>query len=408
MPAEHEAMDWRGRRVELRVGKVAQGGHCVARVDGRVVFVRHALPDELALVEVTEDRGGSFCLAEAVAIREASPDRVAPPCPVSGPGGCGGCDFQHVALAAQRAMKSEVIAEQLDRLAGVHWPVEVEPLDEDGLRWRTRARLAVDDDGLPGFRAHHSHAVIPVDDCPITVRAALEGVVDRRFTPGGEVETVIDDVGAVHVQEIPPARSGRRGRPRAVTGDEVATQRVDGRQWQVDVRGFWQPHTAAARVLARVVGEFAQAPEGGAAWDLYGGAGLFASVLAQQVGPGGSVLVVEASQDAVVHGRASLADLGQVTFRNARSEAALARGVEPRRPDVVVLDPPRKGAARGVVPALAKADPARVVYVACDPAPFARDVASLAKHGYRLRNLRAFDTFPMTRHVECVGLFTRD
>lgn len=365
--SSRKGADWRGRRFEVRIGKVAHGGHCVTRVEGRVVFVRHVLPDELALVEITEDSGGSFCLADAVEIREASPYRVDPACPLSGPGGCGGCDFQHVSLAKQRELKGEVIAEQLHRLAGVQLPVTVESLDDDGLRWRTRVRMAVDGEGRPGFRAHHSHTVIPVDDCPITVRAALDGVTDRTFTPGGEVETVVDDVGAVHVLEIPPARSGRRGRPRRVGDaggrddgdgshgshdeDSGATQILGGRRFSLDPLGFWQPHTAAARVLATVVGEFAEAPIGGAAWDLYGGAGLFAAVLAEQVGPDGSVLVVEASRNAVADGRESLADLGQVAFRNARAEAALVRGVEPRRPDVVVLDPPRKGAARGVIPA---------------------------------------------------------
>ncbi|MGH3437455.1 MAG: class I SAM-dependent RNA methyltransferase [Sciscionella sp.] len=406
MMAAIGAGNWTGRTVELRVGAVAHGGFCVARVDGRVVFVRHALPGELVLAHITEDRGGSFCRADAVEVLESSRHRVAAPCPVSGPGGCGGCDFQHVDPAAQRELKADVVAEQLRRLAGVQWPVEVEALPGDATSWRTRTRFAVDGDGAPGFRAHRSHQVIPVVDCPITVRAAVAAVTARRFTPYGEVEVVADDAGDVHMQEVPPARSGRRGTPRQVAGDGIASQRAIGRRWRLAATGFWQVHAAAAETLAAVVAEFAEAPDGGAAWDLYGGAGLFGAVLAGQVGERGSVLVVEASRDAVNDGRRNLADLPQARFLSAKVAAALARGIRPARPDVVVLDPPRKGAGREVVGGIVAAGPQRVVYVACDPAALARDVAGFAGLGYQLTRLRAFDAFPMTHHVECVALFT--
>ena len=107
------AVDWTGRRCEMEIGPVAHGGHCVGRVDGRVVFVRHALPGERVVVEITEDRGGSFCRGDAVEVLDASPARVTPACPLAGPGGCGGCDWQHASPAAQRELKSQVIGEQL-------------------------------------------------------------------------------------------------------------------------------------------------------------------------------------------------------------------------------------------------------------------------------------------------------
>ena len=111
--------DWTGRRLEVELGPPGHGGFCVGRVEGRVVFVRHGLPGERVAALVTEDRGGSFCRADAVEVLgRPSPDRVTPPCPHAGPARCGGCDFQHVALPAQRRLKAQVLAEQLRRLGG--------------------------------------------------------------------------------------------------------------------------------------------------------------------------------------------------------------------------------------------------------------------------------------------------
>jgi len=199
---------------------------------------------------------------------------------------------------------------------------------------------------------------------------------------------VVDAEGAVHAQ-----------------GDEPVLVRAAGREWRLSPGVFWQVHPALPDVLATVVGEWATAPRGGTAWDLYGGVGLFAAVLAEQVGPDGSVTVVESARAAVDDGRAALADLPQVGWRVGRVEKVLV-GL-PGPPDVVVADPPRKGLGRAVVDALAAHGPERVVYVACDPAALARDVAFFAERGYTLAELRAFDAFPMTHHMECVALLTR-
>ena len=156
-----------GDEVEVTIGPVAHGGHCVARHEGRVVFVRHALPGERALVRVTEAKAGQrFVRADAVDVLEASPHRVEPPCPYAGPGLCGGCDFQHVDLAEQRRLKAAVVREQFARLARRDVEVEVEPVpgDRAGLGWRTRVEFAIDSQGAPGLRRHRSHDVLAVQD----------------------------------------------------------------------------------------------------------------------------------------------------------------------------------------------------------------------------------------------------
>ncbi|MFP5070619.1 class I SAM-dependent RNA methyltransferase [Pseudonocardia nantongensis] len=406
MSAVPETGDWTDRMLELTVGAVAHGGHCVARAhddrlpapeqgSGRVVFVRHALPGERVRAVVTEDPGGAFCRADTVAVLEASPDRVQPPCPWAGPGGCGGCDFQHASPAAQRGLKTAVLREQLDRLAGAAAPrsavgfdaVEVEELPGGPLGWRTRVRLAVDDVGVPGLRAHRSHDVCEIADCPLVPGGALEPVLARRFRPGSEVDVTVGDDGAARV-------------------DAGGTARAAGRAWELSPGTFWQVHPELAGTLAGVVRDWAQAPLGGVAWDLYGGVGVLGSVLAGQVGPDGTVLVVESSPSAVTDGRTALADLSQVRFVQARAEREIAR-LEPA-PDVVVTDPPRAGLGGAAVRALAARRPRRVVHVACDPAALARDLALFADNGYRVAALRAFDAFPMTHHLEAVAVLERD
>ena len=384
-----DVLDWTDRVLDLHVGAVAHGGHCVARVpvdDGRerVVFVRHALPGERVHAVVTDDRGGAFCRADAIAVLEPAPGRVEPPCPWARAGGCGGCDWQHADGPTQRALKTAVLREQLQRLAGIERDVDVEELPGGLLGWRHRVRLAVDGEGRPGLRAHRSHDVLPIADCPLVPAGELPPVLEQRFTPGDEIEVAIDADGGRHLHA-------------------AVVQRAAGREWRLSAGTFWQVHPALAQTLADVVAEWAQAPVGGLAWDLYGGVGLFAAVLAGQVGPDGEVRVVESDRQAVSDGRAALADLEQVHWTVGRVEHVLAS--LPGRPDVVVADPPRRGLGRATVAALCARTPARVVYVACDPAALARDVALFAAHGYDLADLRAFDAFPMTHHMECVALF---
>ncbi|WP_439378437.1 class I SAM-dependent RNA methyltransferase [Amycolatopsis lexingtonensis] len=392
---------WLGRVLEVEVGPVAHGGHCVARADGRVVFVRHALPGERVRVEVTEDNGGSFCRGDAVEVLSAAEARVEPPCPLAVPGGCGGCDWQHATPAYQLELKAAVVAEQLRRLAGIEREVVVEALDGGPLDWRSRVRLVAGQDGRAGLRAHHSHRVVPLEKCPIAVPGALDDVLARRWRPGTELEVTSDGDGARHVRELSTVRG--KVRARQLSGG-VAVQHAAGRDWRLDAHGFWQVHPAAAPTLAAVVAEWAEAPAGGSAWDLYAGVGLFASVLASQVGASGRVLAVESGRRAVSDGERNLADLPQVSWQAGRVEHVLESAEKPV--DVVVLDPPRKGAGKAVVESIVAGAPDRIVYVACDPAALARDLATFASHGYSLTDLRAFDAFPMTHHVECVALLS--
>ena len=375
---------------------MAHGGHCVARHEGRVVFVRHTLPGETVRAVVTDGaEGSSFWRADAVEVLAPSPDRVPPPCPWSGPGRCGGCDWQHVSVSAQRALKAEVVRKQLSHLAHLDVAVDVEPVpgDVDGLGWRTRVTWAVAEDGSAGLRRHRSHEVVPVDSCRIAHPLVDEAGVTRRPWPGvGSVE-VSASVATGDRLVLPDGR-----------GDGVLTEVVGDRAFRVTGGGFWQVHPGAAGTLLAAVMDGLRPQPGDTALDLYGGVGLFAAQLAEVVGPTGRVTLVESDRVAVTDARHNLAELPAVRVERGRVDHVLRR-LRTGRADLVVLDPPRSGAGRAVVDLVARqVRPRRVAYVACDPAALARDLTWFAERGYRLTGLRAFDIFPMTHPVECVAL----
>jgi tRNA/tmRNA/rRNA uracil-C5-methylase (TrmA/RlmC/RlmD family) len=470
-----------GQEIEVTVGDAAQGGWCVARPDGLpVIFVRHALPGERVLARVTEVTA-KFARADAVEIRQASQDRVPPPCPAAHPGGCGGCDWQHASLPAQRALKASVIAQQLKRLAGIDRTVTVEPLPGDaeitasggtlddrtlddrtlddrtlddrtlddgtpgrrasaagtpdhrtpgdrrpGLGWRTRVQFAVDREGVAGLRAHRSHEVIDIGDCLIAhdvIReldipghdwsgaATVEAVAGSADVPDNVAVTVIDG-GAP-----PKARKNRnqRGTGRLpghkrtlVEGRPYLAERAAGRIWQVGTDGFWQVHPAAADALCAAVVAGLRPEAGDTVLDLYCGAGLFAGAVAPLVGAGGAVTGIELDAAAIRNAKQNLADYPWAQFRKADAATAAQDGDLPDT-RLVIADPPRAGLAREVIGYLTGEGQAeRFAYVSCDPATLARDLGLLLAGGWRLGELRAFDAFPMTQHVECVAVLSRD
>ncbi len=381
----------------VEVGPVAHGGHCVARHAGRVIFVRHTLPGETVLVSITDDTHDRFWRGDAVEVLTASPDRTERPCAIAGPGLCGGCDFQHVTPAAQRRLKTAVVAEQLQRLAGITWTGEVEavPLNgaSDGLGWRTRMRYHVDADGRAGLRGFRSHDVVPLpaEGCLIA-SDRTPGVVGRQWPPGAEL------VAAGSVAQASLLVSGR-----VESGPAVLTEQAAGRDWSVPADGFWQVHPGAAQTLVdAVLAGLAPVP-GERAFDLYCGVGLFAGALADA---GCRVWGLESSRSAVESARRNLGDVAdRVRFSIDRVDRGLRK--LPARTDLVVLDPPRTGAGKAVMQAITDRLPRAIAYVACDPAALARDLATAGKLGYSPVSIRAYDLFPMTQHVECVAVLSR-
>ncbi len=429
-----------GDVLDLDVGEVVHGGWCVSRQDdtGWVIFVRHSLPGERVRARVTQVTA-RFARADAIEILVASPDRVPAPCPYAVPGGCGGCDWQHVTLPAQRELKAAVVRQQLQRLAGLEREVTVEALPggNDGLGWRTTVSFAVDRAGRAGLRRHRSRAVIEISKCLIAhPRVTAAGVTGARWPGGQAVESVqasavpetgecgvlVAASGRVQPADLPDVDAdsvllaGRKGARTPLRGRGYLTHRAAGRDWRVSLGGFWQVHPGAADVLAAGVLAALDPRPGETALDLYCGAGLFAGVLAEAVGPAGAVVAVEEDPAAIRDARHNLrewpwarahrGDAGEVLTRLGLAGASIA-----------VLDPPRTGIAREVIDVLCGAGPGdqaaepglrAIAYVSCDPATLARDLKLLLAGGWRLDSLRGFDAFPMTHHIECLAALSRD
>ncbi len=385
--------------------------------DGRVVFVRHSLPGERVVAEVTSETT-SFLRADAVEVLEPSVDRVVPPCPLAGPGRCGGCDWQHVALPAQRRLKESLVTEQLRRLSGLDRAVSVEevPGAPGGLGWRTRVRFAVDRTGQVGLHRHRSHDIEPVAHCPLATDA-VNGVevgmtswrgahhVEVTASPEGGSPVVSVETGRRALADTPQVRAGLVVNGRTRRRPDRVHCTVDGVRFEVGAGVFWQVHPGAATVLSRCVLEGLAPQTGERVADLYAGAGLFTVPLALAVGPRGSVLAVERSGRACADAVRNAQDLHQVEIVRSEVDPVLvADGLG--APDLVVLDPSREGAGRSVMGALVSLRPAprAVAYVSCDPASFARDLRVVLDAGWSLDSLRGFDLFPMTEHVELVAL----
>ncbi|MFD8142004.1 class I SAM-dependent RNA methyltransferase [Streptomyces sp. NPDC059708] len=435
MTEQNEKQSLVGEEYEVEVGPVAHGGHCIARTsDGRVLFVRHTLPGEKVVARVTEGEADSrFLRADAVTVLTASKDRVEAPCAFAGPGKCGGCDWQHAKPGAQRRLKGEVVAEQLQRLAGLTpeeagWDGTVMPAEGDKLpagevpQWRTRVQYAIDEDGRVGLRKHRSHDVEPVDHCMIAAPGVTELGIEKRTWPAMASVEAIAASGSNDRQVVLTPRPGGRlplveldkpvsvlrveekdGGVHRVHGRPFVRERADGRTYRVGMGGFWQVHPQAADTLIKVVMQGLMPRKGEMALDLYCGVGIFAGALAERLGETGAVLGIESGKRAVEDARHNLADFPRVRIEQGKVDTALPKtGIT--ECDLIVLDPPRAGAGKQTVRHIAGLQARRIAYVACDPAALARDLGYFKEAGYRVRTLRVFDLFPMTHHVECVAI----
>lgn len=400
-----------GDVVELRPDRIAHGGVAVARLDGRVVFVADAIPGETVRARITDDAKASFWRADTVEVLEASPHRRAHVWaeaavdrdPDDRPGGA---EFGHIATAHQRELKAEVLQDALRRFGRIERATPVEPLSgaADGTRWRTRVRLHVAADGTVGPYAARSHRVVPVASLPLAVHE-VEAIAPRDGFAGADTVDVL---------------APSEGEARLIVGRQAPStirERVGDREFRLDDGGFWQVHRAAPEALSAAVRDAVDVgllDPRAANLDLYGGVGLLAAALGDLAGPALRITSVESDARATEHAAENLSEWVGARAETGRVERwvrglADASAAERARlaAATVVLDPPRSGAGRQVLEALAAARPAQLVYVACDPVAFARDAGTLGELGYGLAALRAFDLFPNTHHVEAVGRFTR-
>ena len=420
--------------------RLSDDGRGIAQAEGKVVFVRGALPGETVEAErVAVHR--RFDEAELLAVREAAPERVTPPCAHYGE--CGGCDLQHLALGAQRAHKVAVLTEALRRAKIDPLPTVTGPDGNlPGLAYRRRARFSVHWGRggrlTLGFREGKGHRIVGLQRCPILVPAlaevpgqlqgALEGLALGPWLT--HVDAVADEAGTGGWCRL--AFRGRRGEPvPPLEGEDRA--RLEGlahtlaRPVLADLSGtleafgggapefqeggvtyapgaFLQANgTVNAALRAAVLGAVG-APTGAPVLDAFAGAGNFAWALAEA---GHEVLAVEGDGRAL-QGLKQRAEAAALNLRaqplDLFSELPLKLG----QFETVVLDPPRAGAdhlCKGLAALRKERRPKRIVYVSCAPPTLARDAATLQGAGYALRRAAVFDMFPQTHHVECLAVF---
>jgi tRNA/tmRNA/rRNA uracil-C5-methylase (TrmA/RlmC/RlmD family) len=381
-----------GEKFTTTIEKVAHGGHFIARHEGAVFFIRHGIPGEQVVVEVTST-GKSFNRGDVLEVIQPSPDRVKAPCNYAHRLGCGGCDFQHIAISRQRELKSDVITEQFARIAKMDLKVAVEEVS-DPLHWRTRAILNIDGSGKAGFFISRSHNSIQIAECLTCVpELKLSEIASRTWQPNTKLEI-----------------SANKSGDRIVAGSEVfegpkeLVEVVGESTFQVSHSSFWQSHKSAPTVLTEAVMQYAELQSGDQVLDLYGGVGLFTAAALSAVGETGRVDLVEASSSAVGDAKNNFENIPNVNIYLGDVAKIMPRIGSA---DVVILDPPRDGAGALVLQQISALNPERIVYVACDPAALARDCGFANDLGWKLTNVRAFDLFPMTHHIEMVALFTR-
>ncbi len=420
-------------RAELRIESLAAGGDGVAHLpDGRVVFVPFTAPGDLVRVRLVDTRA-RFAHGRVEELLEAGPARALPACPAFG--SCGGCTWQHVDYATQLEAKRRILCDAIRRIGGLDEP-QVGPVlpspSEYAYRGRTRVRV---EGGRVGYLRRRSHALCAVSRCPVLVPELDQRLHELAAHPPqreGEWEL------ASGSGEIRATPLGAPGAPRIRL--EVGTRRIGVSSGVFAQSNALMLDTLATRVMEAASGarsegkrsaqrgeaERRQAPGGpaseargpsaseervrgpgrtGLAVELYAGAGLLTVGLAERFE---RVVAVEGDAAAVGDLRANLAEAGLdgVEVLAESVERALA-GLAGRSPDLLLLDPPRSGLARGSADALAAVGAERIVYLSCDPATLARDLAALCALGYRLDALEGIDLFPQTPHVEALATLER-
>ena len=420
----------------VEIEKPVYGGACLARIEGKAVFVPLTLPGEQARVRITQSKPG-YATAEADEIVRAAPERIVPACPHFG--ACGGCHYQHADYATQLALKQAILRETLER-GGVRTPEEIAVLVGEPWAYRNRIRLAFDAAGNPGYRGHASHHIVPMRECPIAAPLLVEAAqtfadVARGFSLAlhptelalfcNAAETALlvtvftaspsklrfDEL-ALSLRERIPAltgaelvaegRPGQQPRTMAQWGAASLDYRVAGFDYRVDLGAFFQVNRwLVDSLVERVVANH----QGALAWDLFAGVGLFARQLAARYE---HVVAVESASPATPALAANLkgttgTPVKRDTLDFLRAHASHRPvGVASRSaaPDLIVVDPPRTGLGAESCTLLAGIAAPAVVYVSCDPATLARDLRALIASGYHIQSITLADLFPQTFHLE--------
>jgi 23S rRNA (uracil1939-C5)-methyltransferase len=389
-----------GALFKTRIIKITTGGSGLARIEGKSVFIEGSAPGETVLCRVTAEHR-SWLQAELLEIIEPSQDRVQPVCPLWGK--CGGCNLQHLNYAAQLAAKTAILEEAFVRIGGFCPP---QPMAFHSEPWEYRNRMQFhairrqrnkeEADTLWGLKARKKDDIIPVTDCPIA-------------DPG--IRAILRDEGRkIQAQLLPPGKKrftvyARHGLLISEGGISRGTTRILNREITLDAGTFFQSNGA---MLEKLIIDLREISGGRTNQtlpmaDLYCGVGTFAAFLGDLFP---HVDLVEEHTTALALARENLSHHKSADFSAQRSEHWARNGLS-RPYGFICADPPRQGLDPALARQLAADGPPLLAYISCDPATLARDSKTLVAGGYELAELRWYDFYPQTAHIESLAIFVK-
>ncbi|MHB1357744.1 MAG: class I SAM-dependent RNA methyltransferase, partial [Anaerolineae bacterium] len=395
---------------------ISHGGDAVGELDGKTIFVPLGIPGETVRISITKDHP-RYANARLVEVLEPSPQRVAPSCPHFGR--CGGCQWQHIAYPYQLELKQRIVSSQMQRIGKLP-NVRVLPVlgMENPWAYRNNVQYALDASGQLGFRALHSHDIVPISECWIAHPlledlaasfdlecAGLSGLTLRVGAATGEQLVIFEGDSVPDIEVDFPVSclyQTPQGEVTVLVGDSCYHEQLNQRLWQVSGPSFFQVNTLQAEQLLRAVSERVQDSSIGTLIDAYCGVGTFALSLASRAR---RVIGIEESPWAIYDAEANRLANEDVSFEVGATEELLPGSIN--ADSTVILDPPRAGCELKVLQALAVKGAKQVIYVSCDPATLARDLAILTRYGFQLGDVQPIDMFPQTSHIECVVSVTR-
>ncbi|MDD4835958.1 MAG: 23S rRNA (uracil(1939)-C(5))-methyltransferase RlmD [Dethiosulfovibrio sp.] len=440
----------------LTIRDLNSNGQGVALCDsGKVIFVDKALPGEKVRVSIVQEKK-NYGRAALLEIETPSVDRIQPKCQWYE--ACGGCQVQHASYSLQIAMKKNMVRSAMERIGGVEIKdFECVPSDREwGYRNKASFPVRWGRDGGIGFFRPESHSIVSIDNCPVLMTAindfyskfkdtVMSGFFDRGFLYDEKRHSgllrhivmrsneknelllmlVASELNRARMASLEKAmerdyrdqllsmawnvndKKGNRiigDRMASVWGENIITERLGDFSLSYDGTAFFQVNTLQAEKLFTLAAQWADSP-GGKLVELYSGVGALTSFLAKSAK---SVLAIEEWGPSIDRLKENMSNNGIDNVRGICGRAEdLTRSVVEEKPDVIVVDPPRSGCLPEVLDSITESSASKTVYVSCNPATLARDTAFLIRSGWGLKDIKSFDLFPQTCHVETVACFTR-
>lgn len=399
--------------IDLDVLDFTFGGDTFGRVeDGKPVFVPFAIPGERVRVRIPTTRK-DYSIGELVEVLSPSPRRVQPRCRHFGI--CGGCHYQHLSYEHQLEIKQKIVLDQMRRIGKMQDP-PVKAIVPSPLEWnyRNTMQFHISPGGRPGFRDTRGAEVVEVQECHLPLPELADLWPNLDIDPASGIDRVMLRAGSdgellaglEGTLEKPPELSidfplslhylGRQ-QDYLMAGDAFSTMTVNGVNFAVSPRSFFQVNLPQAEAMVKYVLSICEVSKTSTVLDLYCGVGLFSAFLAPRVK---ELAAVELSESACTDFALNLDAFDNVSLYIGKVENIVS-SLE-IKPDLVILDPPRAGLDKRVVEFLKAASPRQVIYVSCDPSTLARDCKRLVDGGFRVESIQPFDLFPQTYHVECV------